>query len=55
MKLTAECKANTPGERKLKDYNKYMAEQGPNLESVKQLKADVEAFAGAFPMPGVSP
>lgn len=55
MELTIEAKKNTPGEGKLRDYNKYMREEGPNLEAVKKLKSDVEEFASSFAMPGVTP
>ena len=53
VKLAAQVKAATAG-GKLKDFNEYVEQgKGPEAAAIKQLKADVEALAGQFPMPGL--
>ena len=52
VKLAAQVKAATAG-GKLKDFNEYVEQgKGPEAAGIAQLKADVEALAGQFPMPG---
>jgi glycine hydroxymethyltransferase len=53
VKLAAQVKAATAG-GKLKDFNEYVEQgKGPEAAGIAQLKADVEALAGQFPMPGL--
>ena len=53
VKIAGECKAATPAPGKLKEFTAYLAGDGAQREDVKQLKAEVEAFARGFPMPGL--
>ena len=53
VKIAGECKAATPAPGKLKEFTAYLAGEGAQREDVKQLKAEVEAFARGFPMPGL--
>ena len=53
VKLAAAVKAATAG-GKLKEFNEYVeGGKGPEGAAISALKADVEAFAGEFPMPGL--
>lgn len=52
VKIAQDCKAQTPAPGKLKEFGAYLASAGAAREDVKQLKAEVEAFAQSFPMPG---
>ena len=49
VKIAIECKAAAEGP-KLKDFNEYLAAN--DREDIKELRAEVEAFAGDFHMPG---
>lgn len=53
VKIALDLKASTPAPAKLKDYIAYANDVGAGRDDVKQLKAEVEAFAGSFPMPGL--
>lgn len=37
----------------MKDFNAYLASEGRKHPDLIKLKADVEALAASFPMPGV--
>lgn len=52
-KIAVDLKKNTPGDGKLRAFNKYLNEQGGQRSDLKQLKEDVEKFASQFPMPGL--
>jgi glycine hydroxymethyltransferase len=53
VKIAAAAKKATAG-GKLKEFNEYIeAGSGPEGAAIAALKADVEALAGAFPMPGL--
>ncbi|KAG7673669.1 hypothetical protein KSW81_006865 [Nannochloris sp. 'desiccata'] len=53
VKIALELKASTPAPGKLKDFSAHANSAGANMDQVKQLKAEVEAFASSFPMPGL--
>jgi glycine hydroxymethyltransferase len=53
VKIALELKASTPAPGKLKDFSAHANSVGANMDQVKQLKAEVEAFASSFPMPGL--
>eukprot|EP00798_Chlamydomonas_sp_ICE-L_P026045 gene26045-11743_t len=53
VKIAKECAENTPAPAKLKDFKEYMAVEGRNRSDIALLKAEVEALASSFPMPGL--
>ena len=53
VKIALDLKASTPAPGKLKDYTAHANSVGAAREDVKQLRAEVEAFASSFPMPGL--
>lgn len=53
VKIALDLKASTPAPAKLKDYIGHANGVGAARDDVKQLRAEVEAFAGSFPMPGL--
>ena len=55
VQIAKDIKANTPGEAKLKDFVAFANTEGPGRADVQALRKEVEAYAEAFPMPGVDP
>ena len=53
VQIALDCKAKTPAPAKLKDFAQYLAAEGAAREDVRRLRAEVEDFAGSFPMPGL--
>ena len=55
VQIAKDIKANTPGEAKLKDFVAFANSEGPGRADVQALRKEVEAYAEAFPMPGIDP
>jgi len=53
ISIAKECKEATPAPGKLADFRAYMAAEGNSRPDIQALRAEVEAFAGSFPMPGL--
>lgn len=53
IQIAKECKMATPAPGKLLDFRAYMAAEGEARQDIAALRAEVEAFAGSFPMPGL--
>jgi hypothetical protein len=53
LQIAKECAAATPAPAKLKDFKAYVEAEGRKRADVAALKAEVEALATAFPMPGL--
>ncbi len=53
VQIALECKAATPEPGKLKEFGAYLREHGEERADVKALKAEVQALAEGFPMPGL--
>ena len=51
VRIAVDLKAKTPGEAKLKDFMAFVG-NGSNFPEITQLRDDVHAMAGGFPMPG---
>jgi len=51
IQIAVDLKARTPGEGKLKDFKAFVKSQ--SFPEIDALKADVNEFALAFPMPGL--
>jgi hypothetical protein len=45
--------AQTPAPGKLKEFKQYLETEGASRADVQALRAEVEALAGSFPMPGL--
>ena len=50
-RVLVQAEAPAPG--KLKEFREHLAATRGSREDLKQLAADVEAFASSFPMPGL--
>ncbi|KAJ9522634.1 hypothetical protein QJQ45_019717 [Haematococcus lacustris] len=53
VQIAKDCAANTPAPAKLKEFKEYVDKEGRHRPEVAQLRAEVEAMAHAFPMPGL--
>lgn len=53
VKLAQDFQANTPAPAKMKDFNAYLQNVGSKRPDVLALKAEIEEFSSAFPMPGL--
>jgi glycine hydroxymethyltransferase len=52
VKIAQDLQASTPAPGKLKEFKAHLAANSSRAD-IKQLAAEVEAFASSFPMPGL--
>lgn len=53
VEIAKKVQAEAPAPGKLKEFREHLAATRGSREDLKQLAADVEAFASSFPMPGL--
>lgn len=53
VKIAKDCAAKTPAPAKLKEFKEYVEVEGRKRADLLALKAEVEALATSFPMPGL--
>jgi len=51
--LAKDLQAKTPAPAKMKEFKEHLAKEGGSRADLKALRAEVEAYATDFPMPGI--